>query len=247
MGKHIDIRLTVTFICILVCWKAHVLKAQVNDLQMKKRTEFGFQISPFALVAASPLQGLLLDTVLLQMTNVANANPSLQAGFFVNYRHSKKWGLRVEANLMHRSIFYSISYPFRGVFSDMFTKAAIAPTVNTSWALHYRLTNRLSVGAGLAGQFHFTINGDIVPDPTNPVFAPVLNQVDRAVKPVTWHSQLSFVWYLKRWNLGFSWQRSLNSMTTSIAYNGQKYPLPILHTEFFYLNIGDVLLPARKT
>jgi hypothetical protein len=210
----------------------------------QKQFEFGAQLSPFAIATEDlRMKMILMDSLQLGITSAHRANPSLSAGIFANYRYARNWMLRMEANLMDRAIFYAVTNPFHGLLRDKFTSGAIATTVNSSITLHYNLSRKLTIGTGMAAQFHFTSGGDI--DPTRssrPDFIRLLNQADQAVKPVTLHHQISVLWRLGRWNLGASFQRSLTSMTTSVVHKGVRYPLPTLHTEIYLLNIGYRLL-----
>lgn len=212
------------------------------------RWEFGVQLAPFV-IATEDLRTkmILMDSLLLGITAAHRANPSISIGTFAHFQLSKRLMLRGEAGLMDRAIFYAVTNPFQGLLRDKFTSGAIATTVNSALTLHYRLSRKLTVGTGLATQMHFTRNFEIdLARSSRPDLARVLNQADQAVKPVTLHHQISILWHLGRCNLGVSFQRSLNSMTTSVEHNGVRYPLPTLHTEIYYLNIGYVLLPIRK-
>lgn len=218
------------------------------EVLAQRKWEMGVHLSPFA-VATEDLRGksIMVDSMHLSITNGLRSNPSLQIGLFLHYQYTQRWSIRAEASIMDRAVMYAVVNPMRGRVLDKWTSGAIAATVNTALNLHFQMSRGFSVGFGFAGQFHFPDDATIdYHRPADRDFAMLLNQTHKAIKPVTTHAQLSFLWRHKRWNISGSLQRSLSSITTQVVHRNQVYPLPPLHTEIYFVNIGYVLLPSRN-
>jgi hypothetical protein len=237
-----QISLFATFIFL----SSHYLGAQYQ--YKLPPSSFGFQLSPFLI--GSPNLGrsiILADSLLVGLEDLANANPSLQAGFFFEGQISERWRLRVDANLMHRSVWHVIvDNPWRGFFQTKITPAAsILITVSLPLQIQYQLHKKLHVGAGLATQIHFGPRESSYNNWSRPDIM-LANRVEQAHRNVTLHAQYGIFWHSYRWTFGLSMQESLMSITTGFEWRGINYELPELNTKIYYLNIGYRLVPAKR-
>jgi hypothetical protein len=203
--------------------------------------QFGVQVVPFFIVPRVVTAGTVaVGDLLVSFTNFANANPSLQAGFFLNRQFNDRWPLRLDATLLHRSVKYRLEDNYWNVF----TTGVSAPSAHTSATAYFRLLRRLHVGGGIGAQFHFVSH---IPPISNPDFRDAVYALsNHSVRPVTLHYQWGAIWKFTKWNFGFMTQQSLNSFTTPFALNGQEYDLVQLHTRIYTLNLGYVLAPPKR-
>lgn len=242
--KMISYRCQFLFIATTVFFLANGLSAQ-NKLPTRS---FGVQLSPFLIGSPNLGKSIILpDSLLLGIEDLANANPSLQVGFFFERRFSERWLFRVDANLMHRSIWYMIiDNPWGGFFQAKRTPAAsILVTVNLPIQIQYRLHRRLHVSGGLATQFHFGPRESINNNSSRPELM-LASRVEQGYRSITLHTQYGLFWHTPTWSLGFSSQQSLTSITTGFEWRGLNYELPELNTRIYYINIGYRILPSRK-
>lgn len=210
------------------------------------KSSFGFQVSPFV-VASNNLGAsiLLADSMQVSIDNLANANPSLQGGFFFERQVSERWRFRGDVNLMHRSIWYRVvDNPWLGFFQTRITvDNTVLITINTPIVLQYRFYKRLHLSGGFAAQFHF--GSREFENPRRPDLV-VISRLRTAHRDVTLHFQYGLHWHMLRWSVGFSVQQSMTPLTTGFEYLGDYYRLPELNTKMYFLNLGYRILPPLK-
>jgi hypothetical protein len=232
-----------------ICFETFVFCQGINLMDSRKpryvsKYQFGVQVVPFLMVPRLITTGpMAVGNVLVSYHDFANANPSLQAGFFLNRQFNDRWLLRLDATLLERRITYWLQDRFS--FNAQ-SESAIATTVHTAVTAHIRIFRRLHVGGGIGTQFNF-VSGYPFDPLTNITFRDVAYELaHNTIRPVTLHAQYGLIWKFTKWNVGLMLQQSLNSFNTPLVFQGREYDFVQLYTQIYTLNLGYVLAPPKR-